>query len=667
MKRILNYYVLIILYYFENVVSGSSAVGKLTNVIYTNENTNNTTSELSKFQYIFLNENEDSNYINSLHIGEIKLKEEIYFYKSFTKIINYFKYRVPANVHFVFEYDGGDIILLKNYKNGVICEINNLFYSESGLKYFDMKKELYVKSENFYIKRFDASEYDEDSKGSKDNDKNDDNSGYNNGDDNRDNSSHNIRYNSSDNNSDLVPMAAICKIKNNKFLPEKLLCYPSAHDHNEINAIFIKNEEYKNLLELAFPYMNKENTSLLKKISNYFKSFVRNDFENINIAYYVFNKTIACNLKVLLEKNANNYIEGNQKETKLSRYNDEKIANSKSFLFNSPLYRNRFGDNYILWKHINKNMTNMNFDVCNKIYLNENDYNNCYKNLQNMYEMLLYKNPIMDIFNKSKIKNISSVNRYTAFYYNNNDYVIILKDYKFHVYFKVKNIIDFVLFVDSNNEIGFYYITLSKNKQLVHLYRCSLNSNEVKCKQVSFIPYETISHEQPKIYLSTTQMRDISTVFISTRTKIWKVYKEKDGMYNRKIIDSIKNIYEEYFGHINCYIIQTTYERELLYKYFKNVSNTVENIAGCSYIKHFNNFENKLLISFIENNQFIQRTYHIIKNVNFIISSGKTKLTIKVNELFDILMMVIIIFCVLLSVYTIFKILFVNFTSTIDR
>ncbi|EWC88105.1 hypothetical protein PFNF54_03024 [Plasmodium falciparum NF54] len=71
-----------------------------------------------------------------------------------------------------------------------------------------------------------------------------------------------------------------------------------------------------------------------------------------------------------------------------------------------------------------------------------------------------------------------------------------------------------------------------------------------------------------------------------------------------------------------------------------------------------------LLISFIENAHFIQRTYHVVKNKNIIVSSGTTKLIIRVNELFDMIIMFVIFLILLLSVYLIYKILFTKYENT---
>ncbi|SBS83303.1 conserved Plasmodium protein, unknown function [Plasmodium ovale curtisi] len=659
MKRIIHLCAVVVVCYLESTLLCAKENGKLLQVKYNNKG--NLKNEMSNFQYVFLNENEDSYYINSSQIGEIELKEEIYFYKSFTKVINYFKYRIPTNIHFNFEYDDGDLILLKNKKNGITCKINHLFYSESGLKYLDKKKEMYIKNEPFYTRKFTSSDEDGEE---------DDYDGDGNDDDDED-------EDEDDDDDNLMLRTAICEIKGEYFLPKKLLCYPSKNN-NQLKVTFIKNEEYKKLFQLGYTYIYKDNPILLKKITSYFKNMFKLDFENVNIVYYIFNKTMACNLMHMLPKKVNNTI-ANVMEKKFSKYTDDQISSNNHFLYNPPLYKERIGDSFIIWKHVNKNFTKLNFETCNKIIFNEKEFNNCFNNLDNVYEISLYKDNTngstngstngntygntygnANIFKKLKIRNISSVNRYTILYYNNNDYVVILKDMQFYVYFKIRNVLDLVLFEDHINEINFYYITFTKKKEIIQLYRCSLNLNEINCNEISFIPYEVPSNDIPKVYISTIQKEDISTVYISTQFKIWKVTKDKDGVYNRKIIDSIKNVNEEYFGHINCYHVHTTYERKLLYKYIKNMSNMEENIVGCSYLKHLVNYENSLLISFIENNHFTQHTYHIVKDKYFLISTGKTKLRIKVNELFDIFMMFFIILCVLLSIYTIFKILFNN-------
>ncbi|CAA9988079.1 conserved Plasmodium protein, unknown function [Plasmodium knowlesi strain H] len=629
-------------------------------VIVTYTNANGFKSELKNFQYIFLNENDDSYYVKSSEIGELEIGDNIYFYKSFTKVINYFKYRIPTNIHFVFGYNDGDLILLKNNKKGVICKINNLFYSESGIKYMDRKNELYVKNDPFYIKKFNNYGFDDDDEEDEVDEQFDDagHMGYNRRlDDNDD-------Y--EDYDDEFVKRAAICSVTgaNSTFMPRKFLCYPSRRNNNELKAIFLKDEEYNKQFQLSLTYMNKDNDILLKKIASYFNMLLKLDFDKINIAYYIYNKTIACNFKYHMQKVLKKKGK-KQLEDKYLTYNDEQVRSNNDFLYNTtPHYKDHLGDNNILWKHSNKNVTETSSEKCHKVFFNENEFNNCYKNDNYVYEMSLFKDNSIKKIKKAQVKNLSSLGRYIAMYYHGNDYVSILKDFTTYVYFRIKNLLDLVLFEDEENEVGFYYISFDKGKQLVHLFRCGLNSYQLNCREISFIPYEHVySDVEPKVYLSTVQSDDLSTVFISTKTKLWKLYKDKDGSYNRKIMDSVKNGSEEYFGHINCYIVQTTYEWKLLYKYLKNITNVEENIVACSYFKHFTDSENSLLISFIENRHFIQRTYHVVRNKDFIISSGKTKLTIQVNELFDILMLFFIILCVIISVYTIVRILFTNKTK----
>ncbi|KMZ91899.1 hypothetical protein PVMG_04458 [Plasmodium vivax Mauritania I] len=652
---------------------GAFAAGevKAKQVTVTYTNASGFKSELKNFQYIFLNENEDNYYVKTSHIGELEIGDNLYFYKSFTKVINYFKYRIPTNIHFVFGYNDGDLILLKNNKKGIISKINYLFYSESGMKYMDRKNELYVKNDPFYIKKFSNYGFDDDDFEEEEVDEPFDDGGpvgYDRG------ISENDDYDDYDD--DFVKRAAICSVGgvggasgrvgggSPTFMPRKLLCYPSRRNNNELKATFLKNEQYNQQFELSLIYMSKENNLLLKKIASYFNTLVKLEFDKNNIAYYIYNKTIACNFKYhmqqLLKKKWKK-----QLEDKYLSYTDDQVTTNNSFLYNTtPQYKDHLGDNSILWKHTNKNLTQQCFEKCHKVFFNESEFNNCYKNDSYVYEMSLFKDHSIKPLRKAQVKNLSSLGRYIAMYYHGNDYVSILKDFTTYVYFRVKNVLDLVLFQDEENEVGFYYISFDKGKQLVHLFRCGLNSYQVNCKQISFIPYEHVASDiEPKVYLSTVQSDDMCTVFISTKTKLWKLYKDKDGSYNRKIIDSVKNTSEEYLGHINCYIVETTYERKLLYKYLKNISNVEENIVACSYFKHFTHFDNSLLISFIENSHFIQRTYHVVRDKDFIISSGRTKLTIQVNELFDICMLFFIILCVILSVYTIVRVLFSNKTK----
>ncbi|KJP86816.1 hypothetical protein AK88_03523 [Plasmodium fragile] len=636
------------------VFAAGNTEAKQVTITYTN--VNGFKNELKNFQYIFLNENDDNYYVKNADIGELDIGDNIYFYKSFTKVINYFKYRIPTNIHFVFGYNDGDLILLKNNKKGIICKINDLFYSESGMKYMDRKNDLYVKNNPFYIKKFSNYGFDDDDFDEAEDPYDDDHGqlGYNRPLDNDD-------YDDFD--EDFVKRAAICDLSrgNPMFMPKKLLCYPSRKKNNELKAIFLKDEQYNKQFELSLTYMSKDNNLLLKKIASYFNMLVKLEFDKINVAYYIYNKTIACNFKYhmfkLLKKKEKKHL-----EDKYLTYTDDQVKSNNNFLYNTtPQYKDHLGDNIILWKHTNKNLTKNCFDKCHKVFFNETEFNNCYKNDHYVYEMPLYKDSSIKQIKKSQVKNLSSLGRYIAMHYHGNDYVSILKDFTTYIYFRVKNMLDLILFEDHQNEVGFYYISFDKGKQLIHLFRCGLKAYQVHCKQISFIPYENVSSDiEPKVYLSTVQSDDLGIVFITTKTKLWKLYKDKDGNYNRKIMDSVKNTSEEYLGHINCYIVQTTYEWKLLYKYLKHITSAEENIIGCSYFKHFYHFENALLISFIENRHFIQRTYHVVRNKDFIISSGTTKLTIQVNELFDILMLFFIVLCVILSVYTIVRMLFTN-------
>ncbi|EUD65518.1 hypothetical protein C922_04024 [Plasmodium inui San Antonio 1] len=650
---------------------------KAKQVIVTYTNAGEFKSELNNFQYIFLNENDDSYYVNTSEIGELEIGDKIYFYKSFTKVINYFKYRIPTNIQFVFGYNDGELILLKKNKKGIICKINDLFYSESGIKYMDRKNELYVKNDPFYIKKFSNYGFDDDDFEEDAGDERFDDGGH---------VGYDRAFNDNDDyddyDDDFVMRAAICSVGggsgdtgntgggadgaassrgSSTFMPQKLLCYPSRGNNNELKAVFLKNEQYKKQFELSMTYLSKDNNLQLKKIASYFNTLVKLEFDRINIAYYIYNKTIACNFKYhmqkLLKKKGKKEL-----EDQYMTYTDEQVTQNNSFLYNTtPQYKDHLGDNNILWKHSNKDLTQQCFQKCHKVFFNEGEFNNLYKNDNYVYEMSLFKDSSIKAIKKVQVKNISSLGRYIAMYYHGKDYVSILRDFTTYVYFRVKNMLDLILFQDEENEVGFYYISFDKAKQLVHLFRCGLNSYQVNCKQISFIPYEHIASDiEPKVYLSTVQSDDIGTVFISTKTKLWKLYKDKEGNYNRKIMDSVKNTSEEYLGHINCYMVETTYERKLLYKYLKNVTNVEENIVACSYFKHFTHFENSLLISFIENSHFIQRTYHVVQNKDFIISSGTTKLTIQINELFDIFMLFCIILCVILTVYTVVRILFSN-------
>ncbi|SPJ10810.1 conserved Plasmodium protein, unknown function [Plasmodium sp. DRC-Itaito] len=703
MRKIIPFLSSIIIFFlFESWSYKCNVEGKEVKVIYTNDsNKNKKKNELNNFQYIFLNENEDNYNISSFALNEINIEEEdIYFYKSFTKIINYFKYRIPANINFTFEYNDGDIILLDKKKRGVSCKINNLFYSESGLKYLDRKNELYVKSEAFVIKHGNEKNNTSNDKNESINNRN--NKSLNNNNNNNKNNNNYYYYNNNPFNSSLredevISGAALCENRNKRYVPKKMLCFPSSNKNNELNITFIKNEEYKELMELYMTGIKKDNTYLIKKIANYFKSILNLDYDLKNISYYIFCKTLQCNLQnvfVLPYENEEEY----KMQNIIWSYNNEQIALNNSFMFNNILGNEKIGNRIIMWRHENNNIVKHNLTKCNNIFFNENEYSNCYKNLENVYEILLYKETnVLNkyITNKSIIKNISSVNQYTAIFYDDNDYVILLKDYKYYISFQLKNIIDLVLFQDSINEISFYYINFESDNMLLRIYKCSINNSEVKCTDISFIPYEIDSKEK-FIYLSTNQKKDISSVFVSTNTKVWKIYhteqdnnnkninsnnnnkninsnnnnkninsnnnnNNNDGnnnLYSRKLIDSIQNTNEEHFGHINCYGIEATYERKLLSKYLNNVPDDNENVVGCSYLKYYNNSSNALLISFIENTHFIQRTYHVVKNKNIIVSSGTTKLIIRVNEVFDMIIMFVIFLIFLLSVYLIYKLLF---------
>ncbi|CRG96111.1 conserved Plasmodium protein, unknown function [Plasmodium gallinaceum] len=610
MNNFSNFFILM-LYFLLFILCSSTKSGKLINVTYINDN--NLKSELDDFQYIYINDSDDYYKIKSSNIGEIKLKDEIYFYKSYTKVINYFKYGIPVNVHFIFEYNDGDLILLNSDKKGVICKISDLYYSEAGVKYLDKGNELYVKNETFNIKSH---------------------SNYNN---------------------DKINSVALCEIKNDTFLPTKYLCYPSFNIG--LNATFIKNEEFKILLELLNSYMNEDNSYLLKKTSDYFKNLFKVDLENINFVYYIFNKTILCNLQNFLPSNIKDYEKDEEIQHKLQLYNDEYISNNNSYMFNNMSDYKKIDDKFIIWRHKNKNLIEKNLEKCNTFFFNQSEYIYNYKNLQNVYEGSLYKNiNLLKSTYLPEIKRISSIKEYTAFFYNNNNYVVILKNYELHLYFQLKNIVDIVLFQDGYHELSFYYISLDIDKKVMYLYRCNLNSDGVNCEEISFIPYEN-NMQESAIYLSTVQIKDISAVFISTKTKIWKIYKNKNNVYKRRIIDSIKNVDMEYYGHINCYIVEIVYQKKLFYKYISSKPKNVEKISGCSYLKHFTNIENSLLISFIENKHFIQHTYHIVKDKKFVISSGTTNLTIKVNEISDLIMILIMILCLLLTICAVLKII----------
>ncbi|SOV15298.1 conserved Plasmodium protein, unknown function [Plasmodium gaboni] len=690
-KIIAFLYSFLIFYLFESWSYKGNVEGKEVKVIYTNDsNKNKKKNELNNFQYIFLNENEENYDISSSALNEINIEEEdIYFYKSFTKIINYFKYRIPANINFTFEYNHGDIILLDKKKKGVTCKINNLFYSESGLKYLDRKNELYVKSEPFVIKH--GSKENNTKNQSITNNKNNINSNNNSNNNNYNNYNnynniYNIPFNSSMTEDEIMNGAALCENTNKNFIPKKMLCFPSSNKNNELNITFIKNEEYKQLMDLYMTGIKKDNTYILKKIANYFKSILNLDYDLKNISYYIFSKTLQCNLQNIFSLPYENEEEYKMQNIIWS-YNNEQIAINNSFIYSNILGDEKIGNRNIIWRHENNNILKYNMPKCNSIFFNEQEYFNCYKNLQYVYEILLYQeNNVLNkyITNKSIIKNISSVNQYTAIFYDDNDYVILLKDYKYYISFQLKNIIDLVLFQDSINDISFYYINFESDNMLLRIYKCSLNNNDIKCNDISFIPYE-INSKDKYIYLSTNQKKDISAVFVSTNTKVWKIYRtQQDGdninnidniknidnnnnnsnnsnnLYSRKLIDSIKNTNEEYFGHINCYGIEATYERKFLSKYLNNIpdENENENVVGCSYFKYYNNTSNTLLISFIENKHFIQRTFHVVKNKNIIVSSGTTKLIIRVNEVFDMIIMFIIFLVLLLSVYLIYKLLF---------
>ncbi|CRG99929.1 conserved Plasmodium protein, unknown function [Plasmodium relictum] len=577
---------------------------------------NNLKNESDNFQYIYVNENEDKFQIKSSVVGEIKLEDEIYFYKSFTKVINYFKYGIPVNVNFIFEYNDGDLILLNHDKKGVICKISDLYYSENGTKYTTNKKEMYVKSEVFDIVSY---------------------SNYNN---------------------DMIKSVALCEIKNDVFLPTKYLCYPSFNVG--LNATFIKNEEYKKLLESINLYMIEDNAPLLQKISDYFKNLFKVDFENINFSYYIFNKTILCNLQNFLPNNIKDYQKDEEIQHKLQLYNDEYIDSNNTYLFSNMSDYKKIDDKFIIWRHKNKNLVEKNFEKCNTFFFNQSNYISEYKNLQIVYESSLYKH--INLFKNAsltEIKSISSVGEYTAFLYKYDDYIVILKNYKPYLYFQLKSVVDIVLFQDSYNDLNFYYINLDIVKNTMYIYRCNLNSDDLKCKEISYIPYEN-NVQQPTFYISTVQKRDISAVFVSTKTKIWKIYKNKNNTYERKILDYISNKDTEYFGHINCYIMEIIYEKKLFYKYLSNKSKNVDKVNGCSYLKHFTDSENSLLTSFMENKHFMQKTYHIIKDKKFIVSSGSTNLTIKVNEMSNLIMIFFIIIILLLAVYVIFKIVSFN-------
>ncbi|CAD2091136.1 conserved Plasmodium protein, unknown function [Plasmodium vinckei lentum] len=678
MKKLINISAFIAIF-LPNVIYSNGESNKIATVVY---DTDIPQKNDETFQYIYIDKNYHSPEISSSEIGNIDIDNdnEIYFYKSYTNIISYFRFRPPTNIKFDFKYDGGDLVILKNSKKGIVCKIPDIFYSETGLNIFMRSKssnsKKNIKYEQFTVKALpdwgDGTSLENDNKNF---DSVDDE--YQDDDDTEDEDN--------DHTNSPVERSAICEIESDKFLSHKLLCYPSMHQNNQIKISFIKNSEFNKLLELGNKYITKSNYALLESITTHLKNASRINVDIKNISYYIFMKTISCNLKnsLMLSMGIENNKDGDDKKNKygipnisdifnmanlggnnqinqnmigknINDLTDEEINNQNKFLKENEAFKEQENNNFLIWKHTNENLLKENYAECNRILISEGELYNCFDNLENVYEIKVSKENIMNKLKKKKIKYISSINSYTAYYYDNINYLVILKNYKLYTFFKLDHVLDFVIFSGIINNINFYYISNKDSDKILNVYRC-LVSSIVKCTLISTIPNEDKDDDyESNIYLSTSQNRDARAVYVSTRNKVWAIKLENESPYGdsrnyvyvRKVLDSIDNPNEGYFGNINCYNIKIK-QYASLFTQFYNIKRHNKETVGCSYLKHFNDHENILLVSFAENMNFIQRTYHIVKNKNYILSTGETILDIKVSGINDILIMIGILICLI--------------------
>ncbi|CXI46636.1 conserved Plasmodium protein, unknown function [Plasmodium berghei] len=685
MKKLINISVFIAAF-LPNFIYSFGDNNKLANVVFDNNTNKNDNKD---FQYIYIDKNYYAPDIVSSEIKNINIDDEIYFYKSYTNIISYFKYQPPVNIKFHFKYNGGDLIILKNNKKGIICKISDIFYSETGLNIFMRSKSSNqnksIKYQQFSVKLLpdwgngNYSEHDNknsdliDEEYEEDDDLDDDDN---------------------DHTNRPAERGAICEIENDKFLSHKLLCFPSIYNNNQIKMSFLKNLEFNRLSELGNKFIINSNYALLEKIITHLKNVSNINLDIKNISYYVYMKTINCNLKKALlismglenskengnDKNnkysihtisnifgiGNNQIDKNLLGKSIYDYTDEEIEQHNKFLTNEQPYNGHENNNFIIWKHTNEHIIKGNYEECNRVLISEGEFYNCFGNLENAYEIKVSKENIIDKLKKNKIKYISSINKYTAYYYDKINYLVILKDYKLYLFFKLDNVLDFVLFTDIINHINFYYISNNNNNdKILNVYRCLVHSL-VKCECISTIPNENRNNGyENNIYLSTSQNRDSRAVYVSTKNKIWSIkvddfarYEHSNKyVYVRKVIDSIENPDKGYFGNINCYTIIVRQYESFLAQFF-NLKRRNKETVGCSYLKHFNDHENILLVSFAENINFIQRTYHIVRNKNYVLSTGDITLDIKINGLNDILYIIAFFVCIIIIICNILRHLF---------
>ncbi|SCM20626.1 conserved Plasmodium protein, unknown function [Plasmodium chabaudi adami] len=676
MKKLIHISAFIVTF-LPNVIYSFGGSNKIATVVYDT----NTTNKNDAFQYVYIDKNYRTPEILSSEIGNIEIDNEIHFYKSYTSIISLFRFRPPTNIKFSFKYDGGDLVILKNNKKGIVCKIPDIFHNETGLNFFMRNKSSNskkgIKYEPFTVKILpnweERNSFEDDD--NKNSDSVDDE--YQDDDDSEDEDN--------DHTNSPVDRSAICEIESDKFLSHKLLCYPSMHANNQIKMSFIKNSEFNNLLELGTKYITKSNYPLIESIITHLKNSSRINVDIKNISYYIFMKTMSCNLKQSLmlsmgteDKKDENDIKNkfgipnisdifgmgnigdNNKMSpamtgkNINDFTDEEINKQNKFLTESAPFKEQENNNFVIWKHTNEYLLKENCAECNRILISEGELYNCYGNLENVYEIKISKENIIDKLKKKKIKYISSVNNYTAYYYDNINYLVILKNYKLDTFFKLNHVLDFVIFTSLVNNLSFYYISNNDSDKILNVYRCS-GLSIVSCALISTIPNEDKDDDYgSNIYLSTAQTRDARAVYVSTRNKVWAIKVEegapygdiRNQVYVRKVIDSIDNPNEGYFGNINCYNIKIK-QYESLFTQFYNVKIHDTEAVGCSYLKHFNDHENILLVSFAENRNFIQRNYHIVRNKNYILSTGEIILDLKISGINDILIMIGILICII--------------------
>ncbi|CDU18208.1 conserved Plasmodium protein, unknown function [Plasmodium yoelii] len=683
MKKLINISAFIAIF-LPNVIYSFWDNNKIATVVY-DDNPNQNDNE--DFQYIYIDKNYYTPDIVSSEIGKINVDSEIYFYKSYTNIISYFKYQPPANIKFQFKYNDGNLVILKNSKKGIICKISDIFYSESGLNIFmrnkSSNKNKSIKYEKFSVKVLP-----------------DWGNGHSIEDDNKNPDLIDEEFQEDDDSDDedndhtntTVERGSICEIGGDKFISEKLLCFPSIYNDNQIRMSFLKDAEYNRLSIVNNKLITKSGYELIEKIKTHLKNVSNINLDVKNILYYIYVKTTNCNLKktLLLSMGLENDKDKNEKNDKYSIHNifgggnndseknllgknifdytDEEIDQHNKFLTNEQSYNVHENNNFLIWKHTNEEYIKINYEECNRILISEGELYNCFGNLENVYEIKVSKENIIDKLKKKKIKNISSINTYTAYYYDKINYLVILQDYKLYSFFKLDNVLDFVLFIGMNNHIQFYYISNNNNNdKILNIYRCTAH-HLVRCECISTIPNENKDNEyENHIYISTSQNRDSRAVYVSTRNKIWSIkiddlsrYGDSSKyVYTRKVIDLVENSSKDYFGNIACYTIRTRQFASLFTQYF-NLKHRNDETVGCSYLKHFNDHGNILLVSFVENVNFVQRTYHIVRNKNYVLSTGDIILDIKINGFNDLILIIAFIVCIIVIICNVFRHLFPN-------